>query len=122
MNEPDRVEEVAPLLFGRQLERVADVGEPSSQLRDHPRDLRSVVAQVLADDVRRHDRERLLQHFDERRVRDRALRLVAAPEHRERAPLLGLPDELLHEGRLADAGLPADEHETAVALERRHEP
>ena len=44
MNDADRVEEVAPLLLGRQLEGFADVGEPAPQLGHHPRDLGRVVA------------------------------------------------------------------------------
>ena len=108
-------------MFGWQVERLADVGESAPQLGDHPRDLRRVLSQVFAHDLRRHDRQRLLDHFDERRVRNRALRLVAATKHCERAPLLGLADQLAHERGLPDAGLAADEHETAAAFERGHE-
>ena len=51
MNDADRVEEVAALLLGRQLEGLADVGEPAPELGNHPGDLGRVVAQVFADDV-----------------------------------------------------------------------
>ena len=67
---PDCVEEVPALLLRGQIERLGDVGEPAPQLGHHARDLGSVVAHVLADDVGRHDRQRLLQHLHERRVRD----------------------------------------------------
>ena len=115
MNELDRVEEVAALLLGREVERLADVGEAAPELGDHARDLGRVLAEVVADDLGRHDRQRLLEHLDERRVGDGALRLVAPPEDRERAALLGLADQLAHQRRLADAGLAADEDEPAVA-------
>ncbi len=121
MNELDRIEEVATLLLGWQVERLPDVGEPPPQLGHHARDLGCVVAEVFADDFRRHDRERLFQHLDERRVRDGPFRLVAPAEDRERTALLRFPDELAHESGLADAGLAADEHEPAVALERSDE-
>ena len=116
-----RVEEVAALLFGRQVERFGDVGKAAAQLRDHARDLGRVVGHVFAHDVGGHERQRLLEHLDERRVRDRALGLVAATEHGERAAPLGVADHLTHERRLADAGLAADEHEAAVAVDGRRD-
>ncbi len=122
MNDGDRVEEVAALLFGRQVERLGDVGEAAAQFGHHARDLGRVVGHVLADDVGRHQRQRLLEHLDERRVRDGAFGLVAATEHGERAAALGFADDLAHQRRLADAGLAADEHQAAVAVDGRSDP
>ena len=114
----DGVEEVPPLLFRRQVERRRDVGEATAQLGDHPRHFGGIVAHVLADDLRRHDRQPLLEHLDERRVGQRPFDLIAAAEQGERASRLGFADELAHERRLADARFAADEDEPATTVRR----
>ena len=62
----NRIEEVATLLFGRELERRSDLGESPPHLRDHARDLRCFLSHVFLDHLGREHREDLLEHLHER--------------------------------------------------------
>ena len=113
----DSVEEVAALLLGGDVERLGNVRKAPAQLRHHARHFGRGVAHVFHDHVGGHHRQRLFEHLYERRVRNRALGLVAAPEQHASAMLDRLGDQLADDGGLADAGLAAHEHHASPPVE-----
>ena len=109
-----RGEQQPPLLIGRHDRRVRNVVVDAAQAWHERRNLRRGLAERGAIRLRQRAR-RLVADLHERPVRRRALLFVALPGHHEAAPLVREALNLPRQARFANAGLAAEQDETALA-------
>ncbi len=118
----EAVEQVAALLLRRQLDGRWNIREHTPQLRDELRHLGCRFTERVAECRPRHDARRAFHHLDPRNEWWGACHLVTATGQRQTPALARVPEDLLGEPRLANARLPADQHQTATAPHRLVEP
>ena len=109
------VEQIAPLLFGRELDRLRDIREHSAQLRHELRHFRGRVPERLTKRRARIDPSGALDDLDPGDERRSSFRLVAPPGECKTPALTCLGQRLLGQPSLANTRLATQEHEGALS-------
>jgi hypothetical protein len=114
----DAVQQVAALLLGGERYGLGDVGVARTQLGHQLGDLRRVLTERLAQRLGREVARRLLEVLDGREVGRRTLLVDAVAGEHVHAEAPRLVGRLLHQARLPDAGLSADQDQRAGTVAR----